>query len=150
MFKYLASDRQLDSGLSTITYPRSSPYTICADVPPCHIVIVDDDDAIRSVVAAIARETIPSAIVSSHTSSLHALQEVESGGANLLITNFNMPDMDGVTLVETLRREKNAIPIIMVSGSDEVRVLGEKAGIDRFIPKRAMHPRAERSDSNAG
>jgi CheY-like chemotaxis protein len=109
-------------------------------VHQCHIVIVDDDDAIRSIVTAIARETVPTAVVTEHTSSLKALQEVSSGSADLLITNFHMPDMDGLTLVKKIRSEKNAIPIIMVSGSDEVRLLGEKAGIDRFVPKHAMHP----------
>jgi CheY-like chemotaxis protein len=106
----------------------------------CHIIIVDDDDAIRSLIMAIAREAIPSAVVKEHTSSLHALQEVESGAADLLITNFHMPDMNGLELVAKIRGEKNAIPIIMVSGSDEVRALGEKAGIDRFVPKHALHP----------
>jgi two-component system, chemotaxis family, chemotaxis protein CheY len=128
------------SVLSTITYLLFSPPHIYRDVHPCRIVIVDDDDAIRSVVMAIAREAVPSAIVTEHTSSLHALQEVESGAANLLITNFHMPDMDGLTLVRKIRGERIAIPIIMVSGSDEIRVLGEQAGVDRFIAKHAIHP----------
>jgi len=108
-------------------------------VHPCHIVIVDDDDAIRSVITAIAREAVPSALVTEHTSSLHALQEVESGAADLLITNFQMPDMDGRALVEKIRGEKNAIPIIMVSGSDEARMMGENAGIDCFVSKNVLH-----------
>jgi CheY-like chemotaxis protein len=104
-----------------------------------HILVVDDDDAIRSVVVAVAQEAIPSAEVTSHASSLHALQKISTGEIDLLITNCHMPDMDGPTLIKTLRQEKNGIPIIMVSGSDEARELAEKAGVDRFVPKYAIH-----------
>jgi CheY-like chemotaxis protein len=100
--------------------------------------VVDDDDDVRSLVTAVAREAAPSAVVTEHASSLRALQEIESGAATLLITNYKMPDMDGVTLVKTIRREKHALPIIMVSGSDEARILAEKAGIDCFVPKHAI------------
>jgi len=108
-------------------------------IPP-RIVVVDDDDAVRSILMAVAREAIPSASLAEHHSSLHALQEINNGSADLLITNCHMPDMDGPTLVKTIRQEKNSIPIIMVSGSEDARELGEQAGIDRFVPKHALIP----------
>jgi CheY-like chemotaxis protein len=43
-------------------------------------------------------------------------------------------------LTATIRRQKNAIPIIMVSGSAEAQSLAEKVGIDRFVPKHAIRP----------
>jgi CheY-like chemotaxis protein len=108
-------------------------------IPP-RIVVVDDDDAVRSIVMAVAREAIPSASLTEHHSSLHALQEIHTGSADLLITNCHMPDMDGPTLVKTIREENNSIPIIMVSGSDDARELGEQAGVDRFVPKHTIIP----------
>jgi len=108
-------------------------------IPP-RIVVVDDDDAVRSIVMAVARETLPLASLAEHHSSLHALQEIHNGSADLLITNCHMPDMDGRTLVKTIRQENNSIPIIMVSGSDDARELGEEAGIDRFVPKHTIIP----------
>ena len=104
-----------------------------------HIVIVDDDDSVRSVLEEMAREAVPSADVSSHTSALHALQEIHSSQVDLLITNCQMPDMDGPTLVKTLRAEKNAVPVIMVSGSDDARAIAEGLGVGRFVPKHALH-----------
>ena len=96
---------------------------------PCHIIIVDDDDDIRPILTAAAREAVPSAVVTEHTSSLHALHEVESGTANLLITNYKMPDMNGLELTATIRRQKNAIPIIMVFRQRRrSQSLAEKAG----------------------
>ncbi len=109
-----------------------------------HIVVVDDDDAIRSVVVAVVQEAIPSAKVSAHTSALHALQEISTGTIDLLITNCHMPDMDGPTLIKTLRDGKSSVPIIMVSGSDEAREVAEEVGVDAFVSKIAI--RSELTD----
>lgn len=103
------------------------------------LVIVDDDDEIRGLVREMAQQALPSAELSEYHLARNALAAVESGSADLLITNCHMPDMDGPTLVKTLREHKNAIPTIMVSGSDEARKLGEAAGIDRFVPKNFLH-----------
>jgi len=104
------------------------------------LVIVDDDDQIRTIVSEVAHETLPAAEIAEHTSAVHALQEIESGSVDLLITNCHMPDMDGPTLVKTLRAHRHAVPIIMVSGSDDARALGELAGIDRFVSKHLLYP----------
>ena len=104
-----------------------------------HIVVVDDDDAVRAIVVFVIRETIPTAEVTSHTSGVRALQTINAGGVDLLITNCHMPDMDGPTLIATLRLKKSAIPIIMVSGSDEARDMAAVVGVDRFIPKHSLH-----------
>ena len=103
-----------------------------------HIVIVDDNDAVRAAVAAVARDALPSAFVTEFVSASGALQEVMGGSVDLLITNCFMPDMDGPTLVRMIRKQSIAVPIIMVSASEEARELGEEAGIDRFITKSAI------------
>jgi CheY-like chemotaxis protein len=102
------------------------------------IVIVDDDDVIRSLVETVTRQTIPSARVTSYASSLRVIGEISTGSVQLLITNCHMPDMDGPTLIRTLREQKYAIPIIMVSGSEEARGMAEAAGVDYFVPKSAV------------
>lgn len=107
---------------------------------PClKIVVVDDDDLVRGVVCATLRELIPTAQVDEYATSLEVIREVETGTVDLLITNCHMPDMDGPSLVRTLRERKYSLPIIMISGSDGARELGEKAGIDRFVAKHALH-----------
>jgi DNA-binding response OmpR family regulator len=103
------------------------------------LAIVDDDDQIRSIVHELAQTALPAAHIVDHHCCSEALQQIEKGGVNLLITNCHMPDMDGPTMVRKLRELKNSIPIIMVSGSDDARELGEKAGIDRFVPKVRLH-----------
>jgi len=55
-------------------------------------------------------------IVDCPASARHVLHEIETGTVDLLITNCHMTDMDGPTLVRTLREQKHSIPIVMVSG----------------------------------
>ena len=107
-------------------------------MPPSRIIVVDDDDAVRSIICALAQEALPDATICAHTSSVHALREIEAG-ADLLITNCHMPDVDGPTLVHTIREMKNSIPNLMVSGSEEARRLGEEAGIDKFVEKSRLN-----------
>jgi CheY-like chemotaxis protein len=103
------------------------------------LVIVDDDDEIRGLVREMAQQALPSAEFSEYHLATNALKAVERGSVDILITNCHMPDMDGPTLVRTLRDRNNPIPIIMVSGSDDARQLGEAAGIDRFVPKDSLY-----------
>jgi CheY-like chemotaxis protein len=103
------------------------------------LAIVDDDDQIRSLVHELAQDASPSAHIVDHHCCSQALQQIEAGGVDLLITNCHMPDMDGPTMVRGIRGQKNSIPIIMVSGSDDARELGEQAGIDRFVAKFQLH-----------
>jgi CheY-like chemotaxis protein len=112
--------------------PKSTQWS---EVYSARIVVVDDDDAERAAIVAIAHEAMPAAMIAEHNLAGRALEEVSSGTADLLITNCHMPDMDGPMLVQTIREAHNPIPIIMVSGSENARDLGEKAGIDRFVPK---------------
>jgi CheY-like chemotaxis protein len=104
-----------------------------------HLVIVDDDDQIRSMVHDLAQEVLPSAHIVDCHSCFEALHQIKAGIVDLLITNCHMPDMDGPTMVRKIREQKSLIPIIMVSGSDDARELGEEAGIDRFVPKVRLH-----------
>ena len=67
------------------------------------IVVVDDDDVIREIVVRLTLETVPLAHISSMPNGLEALAQIKIHGADLLITNFRMPGMDGPALVRELR-----------------------------------------------
>jgi CheY-like chemotaxis protein len=99
------------------------------------VVVVDDDDDVRDIVVRLTLETVPEAQVSSMPNGCEALAAVKANGADLVITNFHMPGMDGPALVRELRTRQFTGPVIMVSGNPEAQELGEAAGISRFVPK---------------
>ena len=65
------------------------------------------------------------------------LEAARAGEFNVLIVDRMMPRRDGVSLVETLRREGDATPVLFLSAMGEIddRVVGLKAGADDYLVK---------------
>jgi len=68
---------------------------------------------------------------------LEGLNEARKGGFDVLVVDRMMPRMDGVTMVESLRREGDNTPVLFLSALGEVddRVTGLKAGADDYLVK---------------
>jgi two-component system OmpR family response regulator len=68
---------------------------------------------------------------------VHGLAEAQKGGFDVLVVDRMMPRMDGLTMVETLRREGDATPVLFLSALGEVedKVTGLKAGGDDYLVK---------------
>ncbi len=65
------------------------------------------------------------------------LSAAQSGSFDVMIVDRMMPRMDGVTLVETLRREGDQTPVLFLSALGEIndRVAGLQAGGDDYLVK---------------
>lgn len=65
------------------------------------------------------------------------LEAARQGGFDVLIVDRMMPKRDGVSVVETLRREGDATPVLFLSAMGEIddRVVGLKAGADDYLVK---------------
>ena len=65
------------------------------------------------------------------------LEAARQGGFNVLIVDRMMPRRDGVSVVETLRRDGDATPVLFLSAMGEIddRVVGLKAGADDYLVK---------------
>jgi two-component system OmpR family response regulator len=65
------------------------------------------------------------------------LKAAQGGEFDVMIVDRMMPKMDGVTVVETLRREGNATPVLFLSALGETtdRVTGLQAGADDYLVK---------------
>jgi two-component system OmpR family response regulator len=105
---------------------------------PNRLVLVDDDPLLLELTRDICQEAFPDAEILTFRSAVLALEQIDSAGADVLITDCNMPVVDGPALVRSLRARGNALPIIMVSGSEDALELGMAAGIDRFVSKNEL------------
>ena len=74
--------------------------------------------------------------VTSARSAEETLELVETGAFDCLISDYDMPDMDGITLAKKIRETSN-IPIIIYTGrgSEEVAERAFAAGVDDYIRK---------------
>jgi two-component system alkaline phosphatase synthesis response regulator PhoP len=68
---------------------------------------------------------------------LDALKKLEGETFDLVIMDVMLPEIDGITVTESLRLQQNDVPILIVSAksSGADRVLGLKKGADDYLVK---------------
>lgn len=66
-----------------------------------------------------------------------ALEYIRSGVYDLVILDIMMPRMDGISVLRTIRAEKNAVPVLMLTAKDDVqdKVAGLDHGADDYMTK---------------
>ena len=122
------------------------------------IALVDDDQNIlTSVSMALEAEGFK---VDTYTDGAEALNGLSGKPVDLAVLDIKMPRMDGMELLENIRRKSKLPVIFLTSKDDEVdEVLGLRMGADDYIPKpfsqrllieriNAILRRADASDSN--
>lgn len=98
------------------------------------ILIIEDDEGLnRGISFALAQEGYEIVASESYKKGLDAFQ-IEKPDAVLL--DLNLPDGDGISLCQEIRRESN-IPVLMLTARDmEVdEIMGLKSGADDYITK---------------
>lgn len=85
----------------------------------CHVLLVEDDAAVRGITARILRQLGFQIIEAAD--GVEAMRIFEaSAGVDLLFTDVVMPNMDGSDLAVHLRRKKPSLPVVFMSGYAEV------------------------------
>jgi two-component system, cell cycle response regulator len=109
------------------------------DLPPTQsVLIVDDDDLVlarlRDLVAAAGYRVFTA------PNGLRALQELEASPASIVITDLNMPGMDGLELCRRIRQRvwPGYVYIVFLTGRDDEKdiLAGLDAGADDYLSKR--------------
>jgi two-component system, chemotaxis family, chemotaxis protein CheY len=79
------------------------------------ILVVDDSESIRMLVTSILENA--GFVVERAVDGSHAIHVLERNSFNLIITDLNMPKMDGITLIQQVRitQRHNRIPILMLT-----------------------------------
>jgi two-component system OmpR family response regulator len=70
-------------------------------------------------------------------SGIEGLDKARSGGAEVIVVDRLLPGMDGLTIIEALRREGMRTPVLVLSalGAVDDRVRGLRAGGDDYLTK---------------
>lgn len=105
------------------------------------VLVVDDAATIRQVVrAAVASE---GHTVIEATNGKDAISKLKEHKVSLMITDINMPEMDGITLTKTVKSVKSYrfLPVVCLTGEDskdfipKAKAAGACAWIDKpFTP----------------
>jgi two-component system response regulator AtoC len=97
------------------------------------VLLVDDDPAVlfatKEVVRAAGHEPVLA------RSGAEALERLE--GIDAVVTDFAMPEMDGIALLQAVRERDATLPVIVLTaqGSERVAVRAMKAGAWEYVTK---------------
>nr|WP_244658825.1 response regulator [Ciceribacter thiooxidans] len=99
--------------------PSSPKAPILGAKPkPSRVLIVDDSNAVRSLLRMITERAGYEVVVASN--GAEALEQLALQRADIVVSDIDMPQMDGLQLVETIRRSDQfaRLPVILVTGRD--------------------------------
>ncbi len=99
------------------------------------ILVVDDDARLRGLLQRYLAEN--GFRVSTAESAADARDRLRFLQPDLLVLDVMMPGEDGLSLTESLRREQNDTPVLLLTarGGPEDRIAGFEAGADDYLPK---------------
>jgi DNA-binding response OmpR family regulator len=99
------------------------------------ILVADDDEGLLEVLA-VALADAGHEIVRASDGKV-ALERLGAGGIDLLVTDVNMPQLDGFTLVRALRSRGDTLPILVLTARDDEidEALGLELGADDYVTK---------------
>jgi two-component system chemotaxis response regulator CheY len=104
-----------------------------------HILIVEDSPTMRSLVVSALEELGGSIRITEAASGFEALRALPRDQYDLIVTDINMPDINGLELVSFVKRNAAycAIPLLIISteGSERDRLRGLELGADAYLVK---------------
>ena len=84
------------------------------------ILIIEDEEAIRRVLVKILSEENASYELFEASDGVSGLNMVKNNNFDLILCDIKMPKMDGVEVLENIKKIKEHIPIVMISGHGDL------------------------------
>ncbi|TPN84681.1 sigma-54-dependent transcriptional regulator [Aquimarina algicola] len=84
------------------------------------ILVIEDESAIRRVLVKILSEENSKYEVFEAEDGLVGIEKIKSDDFDLILCDIKMPKMDGVEVLEAVKKLKPEIPIVMISGHGDL------------------------------
>ena len=84
------------------------------------ILIIEDEAAIRRVLVKILAEESDTYQVEDVEDGIQGLEKIKSEDYDLVLCDIKMPKMDGVEVLEAIKKIKPEIPVVMISGHGDL------------------------------
>ena len=97
------------------------------------VLLVDDESSVRAALKELVQGRGWEPVVAS--SGAEALELVNRVDA--VVTDFSMPEMDGIDLLRAIRERDESLPVILLTahGSERLAVRAIRAGAYEYVPK---------------
>lgn len=101
------------------------------------IIIAEDDDNFRSLITEVLEQAGHN--VAQEQNGKHAWERLLRDGADMVITDVNMPELDGFGLLRKIRHSKafQDMPVLMLTIRElaEDQISGYETGADDYLTK---------------
>ena len=102
------------------------------------VLVVDDEEDIRDSLKALLEATLEGVEVEVAANGQRALEALKSRPADLVVSDYKMPGMNGLELLSAIGRTSPQVPRILVTAFPDleiaIRAINE-AGIENFFTK---------------
>ena len=106
--------------------------------PKMKFLVVDDFSTMRRIVRNLLKE-LGFTNVDEAEDGVVALQKLNSAQFDFVVTDWNMPNMDGLTLLQTIRRtpQLKHLPVLMITAEakKENIIAAAQAGASGYVVK---------------
>lgn len=103
------------------------------------VLVVDDSALDRYLAGALLEEHAGMSVVYAEDGR-QALAIIQQSAPDAVLTDMQMPEMNGLELVEAVRRDFPSLPVILMTahGSEEIAVEALQKGAASYVPKRNL------------
>lgn len=126
--------RDLDSWLESQRPAEPKPNAIAKS--RSRILLVDDEDSIRRLLSRMLESAYDVEVAADGESALRLMREPDAH-YDLLISDLNMPGMDGLALIREARRIDATLPAIVITGfsSESIAIEALNLGVAGYLTK---------------
>jgi len=109
------------------------------EIETMKVLVVDDSKTIRKIIINCLKDAGYNDVVEAENGK-EALEKLEQNdGIGMILTDWNMPEMDGLSFVKAVRAQQTfkAIPIMMITTEavKEDVITAIKAGVNNYLTK---------------
>lgn len=110
-------------------------------IVPMKILLVDDHVILMDGIKSLLEGVEEFEVVAAKSSAEEALEYLKHHDIDILVSDYNLPNMDGLDLVKAVKRILPEAKIIILSQHDEVHLVREilKVGVQGYLLKKDTH-----------
>lgn len=124
--------------IRTPATPKMVPMDGTDESPTARVLVVDDTEMARRLARACVEQL--GAATCEAENGVEALKRLEEGDVDVVLTDMQMPEMDGLQLTQKVSEAYPDVPVVLMTahGSEEVAVAALRAGASNYVPKQNM------------
>lgn len=99
------------------------------------VLLVEDEEGLNQALSEIFKKN--RFTVDAVLNGRDGLKYAQSNSYDVIVLDIMLPEIDGITILKTLRAEHNNVPVILLTAKDEIsdKITGLDAGADDYLTK---------------